>query len=257
MKPKLLLNLSLSFMTLSSPTVLFGDKLVNDTRDTIDQWVETRQIISKERSQWEIEKGLLEKTHELLLSEVSRLDLELKDLNESASVSEEERISLATTKESLKSASKQVSSSICSIETTLKIIIPSLPEPLIEKISPLIRRLPDDPEKTDLSLGERVQNIIGILSQADKFNSTISATSEVKEFESGKKVQVTTLYIGLASAYYVDDSGKYAGVGIPSANGWEWPVIEGLGPQIKKLVEIYEGTGEIQFVEVPAQTTNL
>lgn len=257
MNSKYLLNLIISFLVFVLPVGLFGEKLVNDTRSTIDQWVETRQIISKESSQWEIEKGLLEKTHALLTSEVARLDSELKDLKESASASDEERSSLAAKKESLKAASKVVSSSIGSLETSLKSIIPSLPAPLIEKIRPLIRRLPDDPQKTDLSLGQRVQNIVGILSQTDKFNTTITATSEAREFEEGKIVQVTTLYMGLASAYYVDDSGKYAGVGIPTNDGWEWPVIDGVGPQIKQLVEIYEGTGEIQFIQVPAQTKTL
>lgn len=257
MNSKNLLKLILPFWVLILPLSLMADKLVNDTRSTIDQWVETRQIISKESSQWEIEKGLLKKTHALLTSEVARLDSELKDLKESASASDEERSSLAAKKESLKAASKVVASSIGSLETSLKTIIPSLPVPLIEKIRPLIRRLPDDPEKTDLSLGQRVQNIVGILSQTDKFNTTITATSEAREFEEGKIVQVTTLYMGLASAYYVDDSGKYAGVGIPTADGWEWPVIDGVGPQIKQLVEIYEGTGEIQFIQVPAQTKTL
>ena len=65
-----------------------------------------RQIISKESSQWEIEKGLLEKTHALLTSEVARLDSELRDLKESASASDEERSSLAAKKESLKSSLK-------------------------------------------------------------------------------------------------------------------------------------------------------
>ena len=236
---------------------LYGEKLVDETRTTIEQWVETEQIISKEKSEWDIEKGLLEKTYALLSSEVERLNSELEDLKESASASDEERSTLAAEKESLKAAAKVVSSSIGSLESQLKAIIPSLPEPLIEKIKPLIRRLPDDPKKTDLSLGQRVQNIVGILSQTDKFNGTITATSEAREFESGKMVQVTTLYIGLASAYYVDDAGKYAGVGIPTANGWEWPVVEGIGSDIKQLVEIYQGTGEIQFINAPAQIKTL
>lgn len=244
-------------MVLVFNVCLFGEKLIDETRSTIDQWVETRQIISKESSQWEIEKGLLEKTYALLTSEVERLNLELKDLKESASASDEERSTLASEKESLRAASEVVAISISSLENSLKKIIPTLPTPLIEKIRPLVRRLPNDPEKTNLSLGQRVQNIVGILSQANKFNSTITLTSEAREFEKGKTIQVTTLYMGLASAYYVDDSGKYAGVGTPSANGWEWSLIDGVGTQIKQLVEIYEGTREIQFIQVPAQTKTL
>ena len=60
MNSKYLLNLIISFLVFVLPVGLFGEKLVNDTRSTIDQWVETRQIISKESSQLEIEKVLLE-----------------------------------------------------------------------------------------------------------------------------------------------------------------------------------------------------
>ena len=98
----------------------------------------------------------------------------MKDLKESATASDEERISLASKKESLKAASKVVESSIGKLEESLKRIIPSLPSPLLEKIRPLLRRLPDDPLITDLSLGERVQNIVGILNETDKFNTTIT-----------------------------------------------------------------------------------
>ena len=177
MNSKYLLNLIISFLAFVLPVGLFGEKLVNDTRSTIDQWVETRQI-SKESSQWE-EKACLKPTH--YWSEV-RLDSELKDLKESASASDEERSSLAA-KESLKVASKVVASSIGSLKLLSKASF--LLCPSIEKIRP-IRRLPDDPQKTDLSLGQRVQNIVGILSQTDKFNTTITATSEAREFEEGK-----------------------------------------------------------------------
>jgi hypothetical protein len=132
-------------------------------------------------------------------------------------------------------------------------IVTTLPTPLVNRIKPLIRRLPDDPANTKLSLGERVQNIVGILSQADKFNTTITQTSESRELDSGTVVEVRTLYWGLAMAYYVDAAGEYAGIGFLGKDGWEWPQIDGAGPQIKKRLDAYEGSEEIQFVEVPAR----
>ena len=135
----------------------------------------------------------------------------------------------------------------------MKRIVKTLPEPLVEKIKPLSRRLPEDSTNTDLSLGERVQNIVGILSQADKFNTTITQTSEAREIDGGKVVEVRTLYWGLAMAYYVDGSGEYAGIGVPTADGWEWPRIESAGAEIKQLIDVYEGSEDISFVDVPAR----
>ena len=123
----------------------------------------------------------------------------------------------------------------------------------MNKIKPLIRRLPHDPDSKTLSLGERVQNIVGILSQADKFNTTITAVSDSREITENKVVEVRTLYWGLAMAYFVDSSGEYAGIGFPGKDGWEWPQIEGSGPSIQQLLGVYEGNEDIQFVEVPAR----
>lgn len=223
----------------------------------IDNWVKTEQIISKEISEWKTEKELLIQTESLLKSEIERLDLEIGDLNDSATASDEKRESLTVDKDNLKNAADVISSSIGILETDIKNILPSLPEPLIEKIKPLIRRIPDDPSSTDLSLGQRTQNIVGILSQTDKFNTTISLSSETKEIKDGKIAQITILYMGLAGAYYVDESGQYAGIGIPTKEGWDWPLVDGIGEKIKKMVEIYEGSGTVEFIEAPAQTKTL
>lgn len=226
---------------------------ITETRDVLDRWVETRQLISEEKSDWKVEQSILGDTVQLLSSELERLEKALVDLEASATAADEDRTQLAAEKETLSAAADVVISNIGTLETQLKSIIHTLPEPLINKIKPLIRRLPDDPTQTKLSLGERVQNIVGILSQADKFNTTLTQTSESREMTSGKIVEVRTLYWGLAIAYYVDASGEYAGIGFPGAEGWEWPQIAGAGVQIRQLIDIYEGSGDIQFVEVPAR----
>lgn len=236
-----------------APFGLSAQNKVTETRDVLEKWVETRQIISEEKSEWRAEKSILGDTVTLLSNQLERLNKSLEDLEASATAADEDRSELTAEKERLASASSVVEGNIGALETQLKTIIKSLPAPLVDRIKPLIRRLPDDPSDTKLSLGERVQNIVGILSQADKFNTTLTETSESREIESGKIVEVRTLYWGLAMAYYVDASGEYAGIGFPGADGWEWPRLEGKGAEIKRLIDVYEGTEEIQFVEVPAR----
>ncbi len=226
---------------------------LESTRDVLDQWVQTKQITSKEKSDWRLEQSILTDSQTLLSSELERLEILLEDFKKSASAADEDRSKLTAEKEAIAEASAVVEGNIQELETQMKRIVQTLPTPLVEKIKPLIRRLPEDPTNTKISLGERVQNIVGILNQADKFNSSIKLTSESRKLDSGKVVEVRTLYWGLAMAYYVDGSGKYAGIGHPGENGWEWPQIEGSGPQIKKLLDIYEGSEDYQFVEVPAR----
>lgn len=249
MKAKLLLGLALgaaSFMQIAH-----ADDLQN-TRNVLDQWVETNQLISKEQSDWKLEQSILTDTQTLLSNELERLNQAIKELEETATTATEDRAKLTAEKDELEAGSAVVLNQIGALETQMKAIVKTLPLPLLEKLKPLIRRLPDNPDDTKLSMGERVQNIVGILSQTDKFNTTLTITSESREISQGKIVQVTTIYWGLAIAYYVDDSGNYAGIGIPSEEGWDWPEVAGAGPQIKQLIDIYEGL-EPAFVPVPAR----
>lgn len=251
MKVRILNTLSLGiFCAVSS--LLHGANSVGNTRSTLQEWVETRQIISEEKANWKVEQSILTDTVELLGSELERLNMELEDLEASASAADDERTKLNQEKEKLSSASSVVEAHIGKLESQMKAVIKTLPAPLVQTIKPLIRRLPEDSADTSLSLGERVQNIVGILSQADKFNGTITQTSESREISEGKTVEVRTLYWGLATAYYVDASGEYAGIGYPTADGWEWPRIDDAGVAIKRLINVYEGSEAIQFIPVPA-----
>jgi len=251
MKTKLLFRVALGACL--SSLYLNAQTNLESTRNVLDQWVQTKQIISKEKSDWRLEQSILSDTQKLLSSELNRLETALEDLKSSATAADEDRSKLTAQKEAFTEASAVVEGSIQKLEVQMKRVVKTLPSPLVEKIKPLIRRLPKDSANTKLSLGERVQNIVGILSQADKFNATITQTSESRELNSGKIVEVRTLYWGLAMAFYVDASGAYAGIGHPGEDGWEWPQIEGAGPHIKQLLAVYEGSEEIQFVAVPAR----
>ena len=53
---------------------------VAETREVLDQWVETRQIISEEKASWKVEESILGDTVQLLSSELHRLSEALTDL---------------------------------------------------------------------------------------------------------------------------------------------------------------------------------
>lgn len=251
MKIQFLKALTLGFVCMASAA--HGADSLGDTRSTLEKWVETRQLISEEKANWKVEQSILEDTVALLSSELERLNAELEEVEATTTAADEERAKLNQEKEQLSAASAAIEAPIAGLETQLKAILNTLPAPLVERIKPLIRRLPEDSSDTSLSLGERVQNIVGILSQADKFNTTITQTSESRQISEGKTVEVRTLYWGLATAYYVDASGQYAGIGYPTAEGWEWPRIDNAGEAIKRLIEVYEGSAEIEFIPVPAR----
>ena len=226
---------------------------IDETRALLDKWVETRQLISEEQQNWRVEQSILDETRTLLSDELNRLRESIQELESSTTATDEKRSKLTQSKDELKAASDVVAAKVAALEAKTFKLLPLFPEPLTERIDPLIRRMPKDPESAKASLGERVQNIVGILSQADKFNNIITLTSETRKLDSGKEVQVSTLYWGLAIGYFVDASNNYAGISYPTANGWKVSLIEGAGPQLKQLIDIYEGIDtKYRFVEVPA-----
>ena len=251
MKTLILYALALGFAAM--PILVNAANPLAETRSQLREWVETKQITSEEKADWRTEEAILTDTEALLSNELDRISKALEEFQTTATAAEEDRGKLNSEKEQLSAAANVVVSQIGALETAMKAIIPTLPAPLVDRIKPLIRRLPDDPDNTKLSLGERVQNIVGILSQADKFNTTITQTSESREIENGKTVEVRTLYWGLSQAYYVDASAQYAGIGYPTPTGWEWPRIDDAGVAIKRLLDVYEGGEAIQFVDVPAR----
>jgi hypothetical protein len=117
----------------------------------------------------------------------------------------------------------------------------------------LIKRIPSDPATTKASGLERLQNVVGIVNEVDKFNAAVTVVSEVQKNPSDAEVQVETMYVGLAQAYFVDKAGDYAGVGLPSGQGWQWMPKNELAGKIQKSIAMYKNAAPADFVSLPVQ----
>jgi len=116
------------------------------------------------------------------------------------------------------------------------------PEPLRERLEPLVSQIPEDPEATKQPLGQRLVTVLGVLSQADKWNGTANLVGETRAVDgTDQKVQIRTLYWGLGQAIYVAAQGRAAGVARPAADGWEFQSEPDLVDEASLLLDIYEG----------------
>lgn len=227
---------------------------VDTTRGALQEWVETRQIIAKEQADWTLLKETLIDTKELLSTQQTQLDEKLKDLEATKTAADDEREKLLAENEELKAATESLKVKVSEIEANLLAIVPSLPETLQDAIDPLVRRIPKPGTESKASLGERVQNIVGILSQAEKFNGKITLVNRTQKLPDGREVQVSTLYWGLGQAYFVDTTGTFAGIGYPTPEGWVYEEVDGLAPDVNELISVYEGEAtEVNFISMPAQ----
>ena len=226
---------------------------VDAFRVQMEKWVETRQLVSKESSDWEADRETLRATRDLLRQQRQALEAEIRELEESGTAADEERRELLLRRGEYQRANAALEVEIRALELEVQALARRLPKPLREKLDLLMVQIPEDPESSRQSLGQRLLVVLGVLAQADKWNATASFVAETREV-GDQKLQVRTLYWGLGHAFYVDAQGRSAGVGRPGADGWEFTNEPELAPSARRLLDIYEGNLDvIDFVELPVE----
>jgi hypothetical protein len=223
------------------------------TRSTLEQWVQTRQLISRTRSDWDADKETLAQTTALYERELKAIAEQMSKVSTNHAQVEKERLTATAQQKELEAAADQSRALVIGLEKRVQELAPGFPPPLAEKLSSALKRVPADPVNTKMSGVERIQNVVGILNEVDKFNAAITVVSEVQKNPSGAEVQVETLYLGLAQAYFVDKAGEYAGSGTPSATGWQWTPNNQLAGKIQKTIAMYKNAIPADFVSLPVQ----
>jgi hypothetical protein len=226
---------------------------VDGFRAKLEKWVETRQIVSEETADWEVERETLEATRDLLRDEKKSLTEEIAALKATATGADAERDELLARRDEYQAAGAALAERIRGMERDVRAIAPQLPEPLQNKLELLLVQIPEDPGESTQDLGSRLMNVLGVLAQAERWNGTATFVGETRAVDGGdQKVSVRTLYWGLGQAIYVDAQGKTAGVGRPGADGWQFSDEAGMAADAQRLLDIYEGNVDaIEFVPFP------
>ncbi len=238
----------------SGPPAAAEGAEIEGFRTQVEKWVETRQILSEEKADWEVERETLRATRDLLEQERKALEVEIEELAESSTAADDERNELLLRRGESQRSAQVLEQEIRGMEEQVLALVPRLPKPLQKKLEPLLVQIPEDPRNTRLGLGQRLMNVLGVLAQAEKFNTTATFVGETRDVGEGQKVQVRTLYWGLGQAFYVDAQGRAAGVGRPGAEGWVFSDDSELASETALLLDIYEGNVDtIEFVELPIE----
>lgn len=223
-------------------------------RAKMEKWVETRQILSEERAEWLVEKESLAATRDLLQDERKALQEQIATLRVSDSGSTAERDELSAKRAVYLQSAEILEGKVATLERDLLALVKQLPDPLQKKLEPILVQIPSDPGSTKVGIGQRLVNVLAIVSQAGKWNGTASFVGETRDVGDGQKVAVRTLYWGLAQAIYVDTQGELAGVGRPSPEGWKFVDDPDLASEAKEILDIYEGIVDtIAFIPVTAE----
>ena len=225
---------------------------LEEVRLTMDKWIETQQILSKERKDWQQGKEILLGRLELVKTEIGTLEEKIKQAESNVGETNRKRNDLLAENDQLKGVSTQLTEAVTGIEAQIRRMFKQLPEPVRATLQPLYQRMPTDQATTRVSVAERFQNVLGILNELNKTNSDITVSYEVHNLANGKPSEVKTIYVGLAQGYYVSASGD-AGIGRPSGEGWTWEQSEDSAREILTALDILQGKQAPAFVPLPVK----
>lgn len=230
---------------------------IDDTREVLKEWVETRMTLGRVEADWLSDRETLKASIGLFEGELKRLDDQLRAIESGAGQNKgnqqiKKEIEEQTGEnEELKAALDKVGALLARFEAKFQKLSKRLPPPVIEKIAPLFAMMPEDPASTKMTAGKRIQVLIGMLKAIDEFNSSVRVEPEARQISEGVEIQVRTLYLGLGQAFYTDKNGNYAGTGTATAAGWEWTENKALAPLVAKTLAIYDSARPASYVGLP------
>jgi len=225
---------------------------LEEARLTMGKWIETQQIISKERKEWQQGKEILLGRLELVKKEMATLEEKIKTAQSSVAEANKTRDELLAENDQLKAVGAQLIQAVTGMEEEIRQLFKTLPEPIQTKLQPLYQRIPEDAAQTHVSAAERFQNVLGILNELNNANNDITVSYEVRNLSDGKPFEVKAIYVGLAQAYYVSASGE-AGIGHPTADGWKWESSKAVANDVLMALEILQGKQSPAFVLLPVK----
>ena len=116
-------------------------------------------------------------------------------------------------------------------------------------------RLPSDLTKRTEGIASRMQAIVGMVSEIQQFDKTVTTGEELVELPNGDTREIYTIHFGLGASYYVTSDRNDGGVGQPSEQGWQWTSKPELTKQVEKAIALANGNSmEAGFLSLPVVT---
>lgn len=230
-----------------------GANAIEDTRAALEKWVETRRVISKEKKEQALARETLQSRIELMKQQIASVRERIADARKSIADAEGKKHDLEEQEQKLDEGSAQLEKAIGPLETRTKALLQRLPHSLAEHLQPLSQGIPDDPAKTKISLGQRYQNVVGILNEVNKFNREVSVKNEIRKLDGDTTAEVATLYVGLGQAFYANTKGTRGGIGRPGPDGWNWTQENDAAKRIARAIAIFKNDQAASFVLLPVR----
>jgi hypothetical protein len=236
----------------AAPNPTAKAEALRESKEALAKWMQSEQIISKELADWTTAREIFNDRLELTKGQLDAVEEKMKEVEAEMSKADTTKVASIKKRDELLAATEALRAELPSLEEHVRDRHSLLPMPFQDKVAPIFQRIPTDSKNTKISLAERYQNVLGILSEMNKLSNEIAVISEIRLLADGKPTEVQTIYLGLAQAYYLSMNGTAAGVGKPGAKGWEWTQRDELAKPLKDVIAVMNSKTKPKFISVPA-----
>lgn len=219
----------------------------------LERWMEARLLLSKEREEWRVQRTILQDRIELLEREIAGIREKAEAAAAEMAKTDEQMQELTARRDGLKGAITNLAPALAAAESRVRALLACVPPAVAERLDPLSRRIPANPDTAKAGVGERFQNVVGILNELNKAAREILVVGEVRELPDGERAEVTTMYLGFAQALYSNEKGGLGGIGAPGPNGWTWEPHDARAADFAAIIGIYRNEKPAAYVSIPAR----
>jgi hypothetical protein len=220
-------------------------------RSAMERWVETEKLISAERADWAVGREILQDRIAVLTNETAALVAATAGLDADYAAASGRLGDLVAEQEALKTLADALAADVAKAEARVLAILKRAPTPIRDKVRPLSQRIPERPGESKAGLGERLQNVVGVLNEVNKFARDVAIASEVMTPAGGESFEATVIYFGLGQAYYVNPLGTAAGRGAATPEGWVWMPSNAIARAVADVIAIHRNEKPAAYVTLP------
>ena len=216
-----------------------------------EDWLKVRAETARLETEWSSQKQLLDSLVHGLEERAQSLEVK-RDYLRAKTAKDREDIA------ALEASNQTASVGLSAVEEELKAVSPrllqlraSLPPRLSEALEMSYKSL----AAAELTLSERMQLTMTVLNRCLQFNRSIICEDQILTLGTeGQARQMEVIYWGLSHGYALDRVAGKVWLGSPGPAGWQWEPIPEAADRVAKLIAIYRGKGEPEFIEVPVST---
>jgi len=235
---------------------------VDTARALIEQIVQTRQLISKEKAELRSNLETVQDRIDLARDQIQSLRDQIEERSNTNRDLRQDLENLEEDMAGLKDGEEALKDRIAEFERKTRSIVEGLPDPLKDKLQALIDAIPENPEEEDKDKplnGARFQRVVGILDAVNKFHAEVVTSTETRVVGRvqgrDQEAIVTTVYLGISQAFFVTQNGEKGGKGMPAPQGWNWTALDDQADResIARTIRILQNKEPAGYVRLPVE----